>query len=249
MLTALTDSGQVQVGDQTIKNAYFKFDGDLFSMWGGEAQLAVGAEMIDYELEQDIVRSNNTGPASTGSAQLFIPYNRDVKSAYAELYLPFVGQEQDVPAVRSFAVNLSTRYDDYSDVGDTTNPKIALNWGIVEALMVRANYAEAFVAPALTSRGANEFGLTGESGFAGISGQGLPGGAPTISTAAFPSAIGIPGCPPGSTTCSLNNVTGLFLTGGSGTLQPQTGESWSLGYRHHSAGGARAARQLHEVGE
>ena len=117
VLTALTDSGQIQVGDQTIKNAYFKFDGDLFSMWGGEAQLAVGGEFIDYELEQDIVRSNNTGPASTGSAQLFIPYARDVKSAYAELYLPFVGPEQDVPAVHSFAVNLSTRYDDYSDVG------------------------------------------------------------------------------------------------------------------------------------
>jgi iron complex outermembrane receptor protein len=99
----------------------------------------------------------------------------------------------------------------------------------VEAVKVRANYAEAFVAPALTSRGANEFGLTGESGFSGIAGGGLPGGAPTISTAAFPSAIGIPGCPPGSTTCSLNNVTGLFLTGGSGTLQPQTGESWSVG--------------------
>ena len=116
--TALTDSGQIQVGDQTIKNAYFKFDGDLFSMWGGEAQLAVGGEFIDYELEQDIVRPNNTGPASTGSAQLFIPYARDVKSAYAELYLPFVGPEQDVPALHSFAVNLSTRYDDYSDVGD-----------------------------------------------------------------------------------------------------------------------------------
>jgi iron complex outermembrane receptor protein len=95
--------------------------------------------------------------------------------------------------------------------------------------MLRANYAEAFVAPALTSRGANQFGLTGESGFTGIAGQGLPGGPPTISTASFPSAIGIPGCPVGSTTCSLNNVTGLFLTGGSGTLQPQTGTSWSLG--------------------
>ena len=113
--------------------------------------------------------------------------------------------------------------------GSTTNPKIALNWGIVEAVMLRANYAEAFVAPALTSRGANEFGLTGESGFSGVAGQGLPGGPPTVSTASFPSAIGIPGCPPGSTTCSLNNVTGLLLTGGSGTLQPQTGKSWSFG--------------------
>jgi iron complex outermembrane receptor protein len=229
VLAALTDSGQVQVGDQVIKNTYFKFDGDLFTMRGGAAQLAVGGELIDYELDQDIVRPNNTGRASTGSAQLFIPYNRDVKSAYAELYLPFVSPEQDVRGVNSFAVNLSTRYDDYSDVGSTTNPKIALNWGIVDAVMLRANYAEAFVAPALTSRGANQFGLTGESGFTGIAGQGLPGGPPTISTASFPSAIGIPGCPAGSTTCSLNNVTGLFLTGGSGTLQPQTGESTSIG--------------------
>ena len=66
VLTALTDSGQIQVGDQTIKNAYFKFDGDLFSMWGGEAQLAVGGELTDYELEQDIVRPNNTGSGLDG---------------------------------------------------------------------------------------------------------------------------------------------------------------------------------------
>jgi iron complex outermembrane receptor protein len=229
VLARLTDSSQRQIGDQVIKNAYFKFDGDLFSMRGGAAQLAVGADFIDYELDQSIVRSNNTGPASTGSAQLNNPYNRDVQSAYAELYLPFIGPDQGVPAVRSFAVNISARYDDYSDVGSTSNPKIALNWGIVDAVMLRANYAEAFVAPALTSRGSNSAGLTGESGFSGISGGALPGGAPTIVTANFPSAIGIPGCPAGSVTCSINNVTGLFLTGGNGGLQPQTGESWSIG--------------------
>jgi iron complex outermembrane recepter protein len=220
VLTALTDSGQIQVGDQTIRNTYFSFDGKVFSMRGGEAQLAIGGELIHYKLDQDIVRPNNTGPASTGSAQLFIPYARDVKSAYAELYLPFTD---------SFAANISTRYDDYSDVGSTTNPKLALNWEIGDAVMLRANYAEAFVAPALTSRGSNSVGLTGESGFSGIAGQALPGGPPVISTASFPSAIGIPGCPPGSTTCSLNNVTGLLLTGGNGTLKPQTGETWSVG--------------------
>jgi len=229
VLSALTDSGQIQVGDQTIRNMYFGFSGDVFSMRGGDAQLGIGGELIDYKLDQDIVRPNNTGPASTGSAQLFIPYERDVKSAYAELYLPFVGPDQDVPGIRSFAVNLSTRYDEYSDVGSTTNPKIALNWEIIDALMIRANYAEAFVAPALTSRGSNSVGLTGESGFSGVSGQGLPGGPPTFSTASFPSAIGIPGCQAGSTTCTLNNVTGLLLTGGNGTLQPQTGKTWSLG--------------------
>ena len=220
VLQALTDSGQIQIGDQVIKNLYFQFDGELFSMPGGSARLGVGGEAIDYELDQSIARPNNTGPASTGSAQLFIPYNRDVKSAYVELYLPLTDK---------FDVNLSARYDDYSDVGSTSNPKIAFNWQIVEALKLRANYAEAFVAPALTSRGSNDVGLTGESGFTGIAGQGLPGGAPTIVTANFPDAIGIPGCPAGSVTCSLTDVPGLFLTGGNADLEPQTGETWSVG--------------------
>src|SRR6185295_3957461 len=70
VLAGLTDSVQWQVGEQTIKNAYFKFDGDVFSMRGGKAKLAVGGEFIDYQLEQNIVRPNNTGPASTGSAEL-----------------------------------------------------------------------------------------------------------------------------------------------------------------------------------
>ncbi|HWN40077.1 MAG TPA: TonB-dependent receptor [Gammaproteobacteria bacterium] len=132
VLQALTDSGQIQIGDQVIKNLYFQFDGELFSMPGGSARLGVGGEAIDYELDQSIARPNNTGPASTGSAQLFIPYNRDVKSAYVELYLPLTDK---------FDVNLSARYDDYSDVGSTSNPKIAFNWQIVEALKLRANYA------------------------------------------------------------------------------------------------------------
>ena len=152
VLAGLTDSAQWQVGEQTIKNAYFKFDGDLFSMRGGKAKLAVGGEVIDYDLEHNIVRPNNTGPSSTGSAELHIPYGRNVKSAYAELYLPFVGPEQRVKAARSLTMSISARYDDYSDFGSTTNPKIAVNWGIVDAVMLRANHAEAFVAPALTSR-------------------------------------------------------------------------------------------------
>jgi iron complex outermembrane recepter protein len=230
VLSRLTDSTQIQVGDQTIQNVYFKFAGDLFSMPGGEAKLAVGGEYLDYALDQDITRPNNTGPASTGSAILSIPYERDVKSVYAEVYLPLIGANQGIPLVRALDLNLSGRYDDYSDFGSTTNPKIAFNWEVIQGFKFRGNYAEAFVAPALTSRGANDAGLTGESGFSGIQGGALPGGAPTIVTANFPSAIGIPGCPPGSVTCSLNNVTGLFLTGGNGGLEPQTGKSWSVGF-------------------
>ena len=220
VLARLTDSLQTQVGDQTIQNLYFKFAGDVFSAPGGAAKLAIGGEFLDYKLDQNIARPNNTGPASTGSAALNIVYNRDVKSMYAELF---------VPLLERLDVNLSARYDDYSDFGSTSNPKLAVNWEPIDGLKLRANYAEAFVAPALTSRGSNAAGLTSESGFSGINGQGLPGGSPTIVTANFPNAIGVPGCTTGATTCSINNVTGLLLTGGFGGLKAQTGTSWSVG--------------------
>jgi iron complex outermembrane receptor protein len=86
------------------------------------------------------------------------------------------------------------------------------------------------VAPALTSRGANAAGLTGESGFAGVNGTGLPGGAPNVLIANFPGVQNVPGASCTATACSLGaNVTGILLTGGNGTLQPQTGQAYSFG--------------------
>jgi iron complex outermembrane receptor protein len=230
VLARLTDSLQIQVGDQTIQNVYFKLSGDVFNLPGGAAKLAIGGEYTDYKLDQDTVRPNNTGPASTGSATLNLLYKRDVKSVYAELYVPVIGEDQGVPGIRNLDLNISGRYDDYSDVGSTSNPKFAMNWVPFQGLKIRGNFAEAFVAPALTSSGSNQFGLTGESGFSGITGAALPGGAPVIQTASFPNAIGIPGCAVGATTCSVGgNVTGLLITGGNGGLEPQTGKSWSIG--------------------
>lgn len=221
----LTDNHQLSVGDQTIKNAYAKISGDLFEMGGGMAKLAVGAEYIGYKLKQDIVRPNNLGVASANSAFLTINYDRTVKSAYAELFLPLIHDS----FVKSFDVILSGRVDDYSDVGSTSNPKIAANLEVVDGVKFRGNWAKSFVAPALTSRGANAAGLTGESGFSGINGAGIPGGSPTILIANFPSIVNVPGAVCGTTSCTIGTVNGVLLTGGSGTLKPQTGEAFSLG--------------------
>jgi iron complex outermembrane recepter protein len=225
-IAQLTDNRQLQVGDQTIKNAYVKFSGDIFELPGGAAKLAIGGEYIGYTLKQDIVRPNNLGPASTNSAFLHIDYKRNVKSAYGELYLPIIKDS----FIKSFDVIVSGRIDDYSDFGTTTNPKIAANLEVVQGVKFRANWAKSFVAPALTSRGSNAAGLTGESGFSGIPGGQLPGGAPTISYANFPTAATIPGCPAApATSCSLGAINGVLITGGNGALQPQKGKAFSLG--------------------
>ena len=221
----LADNRQTQIGDQTIVNYYAKASGDLFDMPAGAAKLAVGAEFIDYKLAQDNIRANNLGPASLASQALHIDYNRDVKSAYAELYLPLVKDG----FVRNLEATLSGRTDDYSDFGRTSNPKFAVNMEVIQGLKLRANWAKSFVAPALTSRGANAYGLTGESGFSGINGGGIPGGSPTISIASFPSVVNIPGAVCTATSCTISNVNGVLVTGGNGSMKPQTGKAYSFG--------------------
>ena len=233
---ALIDNRQLQVGDQTIKNAYIKVSGDVAEISGGMIKLALGGELISYKLAQDIVRPNNLGVASANSQSLHIDYNRNVKSAYAELYIPVIKDS----FVKSFDINLSGRIDHYSDFGTTTNPKIAANIEVIEGVKFRGNWAQSFVAPALTSRGANAQGLTGESGFSGINGTGIPGGSPTILVANFPSIVNIPGAvltgtstpciaANSPTSCTISTVNGVLITGGNGNLKPQTGEAYSLG--------------------
>src|SRR6185436_14594338 len=153
----------------------------------------------------------------TGSTSLHLNYDRNVKSAYVEVLVPLVGPDMEVPFMRSLDVNLAGRYDDYNDFGTTTNPRIAANWGVIEGLKFRGNYAKSFVAPALTSRGADAFGTTAETSVT------LFPGTVNVPTAAYPGlAGGVPGCAVGAVTCTLGGaVAGLQQNGGNAALKPQ----------------------------
>ncbi|NBC36180.1 TonB-dependent receptor [Novosphingobium sp. FSY-8] len=222
---SLIDNRQLQQARQTMRNLYLKVSGDLFDLPAGAAKLAVGGELVSYKMHQDIVRGNGLGIASQNSQALSIDYRRNVSSAYAELYVPLIRDG----FVKLLDLNISGRYDHYSDFGNTTNPKIALNFEPVRGVKFRANWARSFVAPALTSIGSNANGLTGESGFSGVLGSALPGGGPTLSLASFPTAASIPGAVCSATACTISNVQGVLITGGSGKLKPQKGEAWSVG--------------------
>jgi iron complex outermembrane receptor protein len=133
--------------------------------------------------------------------------------------------------VREFTVNLSARHDDYSDFGSTSNPRIGLNWSPINALRIRANYAESFTAPALTSRGGVN-GVTAESSFGGLLGATASGVNANLSIPnTYPGAIGLPGCTAATPTCLINTATvpGIFLAGGNDQLTAQEGETSSLG--------------------
>lgn len=225
-LARLTDSLQTAVGSQTLRNFYLTFNGSLFALPAGDVRAAIGGEYLAYTLGQDITRPTNSGPSSIASAQLRLDYDRSVKSAFVEVLVPIVAASQGITGVRSLEVNVSGRTDDYSDFGNTSNPKIAANWEVIEGFKLRGNWAKSFVAPALTSRGSNAVGLTGESGFTQY---GL--GAMNVPVSTFPTVTSIPGCATATITCTLGTtITGIQLNGGNGNLKPQTGKSMGFGF-------------------
>jgi len=228
LISQLTDSGNNISARQTIRQASLQISGDLFSLPGGELKIASGIEGVIYGQKTLHVASLNIGPSSTGSSRRSFDYGeRKVQSAFAELLVPIVGPEMEIPAVRSLTVNISGRVDKYSDVGTTKNPKVAANWEVFSGLKLRANWAKSFVAPQPTNRGINAFGLTGESGFTGTTSANI-----VLPISQFPAAAAFPGCAPPATTCTIGTaaIPGINLTGGGGSsLTPQKGKTWSIG--------------------
>ena len=74
-------------------------------------------------------------------------FNRKVNSGYVEVLFPIVGSANARSGVQDLEFTAALRYDDYSDVGSTTNPKFGLNYTPVDGVKLRASYGTSFRAP------------------------------------------------------------------------------------------------------
>jgi Outer membrane cobalamin receptor protein len=124
--------------------AAVRADGPLFTLPAGEVKLAVGAEYrrdsLDYLQSFDLVTD---GPLSFGIDGL--PDKRIVKALYGELAIPLFDAGDNFPG--SLNLSAAGRYEDYSDVGDTANPKFGARWEPLPGLALRASYGRSFRAP------------------------------------------------------------------------------------------------------
>jgi iron complex outermembrane receptor protein len=75
---------------------------------------------------------------------------RRISSAFVEMFVPLVGAANELPLVKSLGLDVAGRFDDYSDVGSTSNPKIGLTWKLSSDVAVRGSWGTSFRAPALT---------------------------------------------------------------------------------------------------
>jgi iron complex outermembrane receptor protein len=238
-LRSIVDNNQLQSQVFSTTQLRLGTDAKIFSLPGGDVSVAVGAEWVRGTVEQNKTVPNNTGPATYGALFLSIPMERHVTSLYGEVLIPIIGAGNALPFIKKLTINGSARYDRYNDVGDTTNPKVGIDWQVVDDFKLRADFATSFVAPQLSSvgdrsrGGFNNFTCYGSSCPAG--GINVTSGTFNVSPASFPSVVGVPlattgTCLATATTCSIAATSGTLFNGGPANPRPSKGESWSVGF-------------------
>ena len=141
---AAIDAAVVRERTITAKGEMNFIDGrvsrDIMQLPAGPLSLALGAEhrKEEYSFVAEpitaVVPSIGVDPDSDVSGK------RNITALFAELAIPIV---------KNLDATLAVRYDDYSDVGSTVNPKIALRWQPMQQLLLRGSYTTGFRAPTL----------------------------------------------------------------------------------------------------
>lgn len=196
--------------EQGVDVAAAKLDGPLFELPGGQLRFAAGVEIRSETFTQRGYIGAPTNPIPEDM-------DREVHSVYGELFIPLVGDGNRRPLINSFALSLSGRYDDYSDFGSTTNPKIGMNWELFDGFSVRGSYGTSFRAPGL-----RQIGATVGAYYLSATNSATYANDPTRGAA---------------------QVETIYLLGGNDNLKPEEATTWSLGLDLHptSLPGLRAS--------
>ncbi len=124
-------------------------NGPIAELPGGTMQVTVGYEYQDTTSLPGLARGNPGTPygcVPCGVAGVD-DLNRDINSFYGELLVPIFGSGNATTGFQSLDVRAAVRYDDYSDVGSTTNSQLGVTWKPTDQLAIRTSYGESFRAP------------------------------------------------------------------------------------------------------
>jgi len=176
--------------------------GELFEWPAGAVRMAAGAEYRDESIS-DIPDDQFQRNLIFGTEAVSAAASRDAWAAYVEFA---------VPIVTGLEASLALRYDDYSDFGDTTNPKIALRYSPIDSLALRASWGTGFRAPSLAQVGLG----------------------PSQSSQFFIDTIGCAANVPNA--CNLLDYNLVFS--GNPNLKAEESESWNVGVAWRPVQGA-----------
>ena len=213
-----TAAGQAYMFANTVNGTIQDIDGTLWSingvastsfgkLDGGPMQLALGAEYRseDNTFKTDIAKASQSSSSGlAGSA----PLREGDRNVWA------VALEMNFPVLKTLDIGFAIRYDDYSDFGGTTNPKIAARWQPFQQLLVRGSYNTGFAAPTLAQLYAPQ--ATTFTGGRYNDPVLCPGGVPNVQAGGQQSRD-----------CGIQFQQ---LQGGNEQLQPEESDAWTIGF-------------------
>ncbi len=192
VIDAITTS-LVRQGTSDLTAVDAHLTGDLFELPAGTVAMATGLEYRDESLK-DIPDDQFQRGLIFGTEAVSAAASRDSWSAYVEF---------SVPVIAGLELDLALRYDDYSDFGSTTNPKLAARWAPIDSLAFRASWGTGFRAPSLAQIG---LGPSTESSF----------------------FEDVPGCADNPVYCGSNTDYTVVYTGNP-DLKAEESETYNLG--------------------
>jgi len=143
-IAGLRDSFTVNKGRDFV----LKVDGPLFAFGGGDVRMAAGAEYHENDLEYTILSSLK----NLNNDLILDRYrtkSRNNKAVFGELNIPVFGAANATGGFQELTVQLAARYEEYSDFGDTFNPKVGVTWTPIDGLRLRGSWGTSFRAPSL----------------------------------------------------------------------------------------------------
>ena len=194
-------------GRYTTTEADATVSGTLFKLAGGDAMLALGTNFRQERYKFDGNTSVNTNDINTwifnaafDNVNALAGAKRDVKAVFSEVVLP---------VTKKLELNLSARYDNYTDFGSSTNPKVSARFAALDSLVFRGSYGTGFRVPTFNQlyNGVTESPYTG----AGV-----------VDPASCPAGVvsAAPGC---------SAITFNTLFGGKRELKPEDSKLSNLG--------------------
>lgn len=186
------ETATTRVGKSTNKILDATISGPIAQIRDGDIMIALKAEYREEKIndnpDDQFLRGDVFGTEATQANG-----ERDSTALAAELALPLLDELE---------IQLALRYEDYSDFGTTTDPKVSFLWSPLDNLSLRGSYGTAYRAPSLHQLG---LGRTDES----------------------PNLVDTVRCEAVNLGCQPTEYTAVFA--GNPQLDPEESSSYNLG--------------------